>query len=157
MTSGHFPTAIAPDVCLHGMGGGGGGGGWGVGDAGGDQTMSGQRRRKGRMKQRKSVEADRQSSLIRFLGRMTKLRGMQEWRGEREVIKSSATKREGGGKVDDRRGERGWLKNSGRPSLHLFISPRLTNSVPFLPCSCTTTNCTPTVHLSSGESSRLVG
>lgn len=49
---------------------------------------------KGRMKQRKSVEADRQSSLIRFLGRMTKLCGMQR-RGEREVIKSSATKRGG--------------------------------------------------------------
>lgn len=78
------------------------------------------------MKQRKSVEADRQSSLIRFLGRMTKLCGMQQ-RGEREVIKSSATKR--GGKTDDRREERGWLKSPGRPSLHLFISPLLTNCV----------------------------
>lgn len=75
---------------------------------------------KGRMKQRENVEAERQSSLIRFLGRMTKLCGMQR-RGEREVIKSSATKR--GGKIDDRRGERGWLKSPGRPRLPFIHFP----------------------------------
>lgn len=93
---------------------------------------------KGRMKQRKSVQADRRSSLIRFLGRMTKLCGMQR-RGEREVIKSSAMRR--GGKIDDRRGEQGWLKNPGRPSLHLFLSPL---HKPFLKFSCysTTADCT---------------
>lgn len=76
-------------------------------------------------------------------------------RGKRSDQELSNEER--GEKVDDRRGEHSWLKNSGRPSLHLFISPLLTNSVPFLPCSCATTNCTPTLHFSSGESSLLVG
>lgn len=72
----------------------------------------------GRVRQRKSVEAEREGFLIRFLGRMTKLCGMQ-WRGEREVIKSSRTKR--GRKIVYRRRERGLLNKpgwQGHPLIH---------------------------------------
>lgn len=83
------------------------------------QTMSGQRQRKAEWDKGK-VWRLREGSLIRFLGRMTKLCGMQ-WRGEREVIKSSTTKR--GGKIDDRQGERSWLNKPGLQGLSLIHFP----------------------------------
>lgn len=97
---------------------------------------------KGRMKQRKSVEAERQSLLIRFLGRMTKLCGMQR-RGEREVIKSSATKRGGKNRWQTRGTRLAEEPRTAEPSIYSF--PLSWQTVWFLSCYRTTTNYTPTV------------
>lgn len=60
--------------------------------------MAGRVRQKKKRKKKKGMEAEREREregfLICFLGTMTKLRGMQQ-RGEREVIKSSGTRRGG--------------------------------------------------------------
>lgn len=114
-TLGHFPIALAPALTSSAA--------WVKVKCAETEGCRRNSKRTGteRRRDKGKVWRLRESSLIRFLGRMTKLCGMQ-LRREREVIKSSRTRRGGGNRRQTRR-ERGLLNKPGWQGLPLIHFP----------------------------------